>query len=309
MSNLPLLNDLRLLCIVARRASFIATADEVGASSAYVTKRIAILEKTLGLKLFDRTTRRVKITEEGETVYQWAREMLDLANGLGHKLGGAQKEIRGMVRITAGFRLGRLNVAPILSLLLDRHPGLELSLELVDRPVDLARDNVDIDIRLGEVTDPNVIAHRILASNRILCAAPSYLERHGTPTTILELAQHACLVLRERDHAFGTWQLRGPNGLETIKATGYMATNNADVARIWAHAGHGILLFADRDVEGSLKTGELIRVLPDYSQPADVWAVCRTRLSQSAKLKTCVSFLQEQLTNGPYALISSGIPH
>ncbi|WP_211364058.1 LysR substrate-binding domain-containing protein [Propionivibrio limicola] len=303
MDNLPALSDLSLFCVAARRSSFVATATELGKSSAFVSKRIAILEKTLGVKLFHRTTRQVAITEDGESVFQWAQQILEAANGLTEMVGGRDVEPKGMVRITSNFRIGRLHLAPLLSELEQRHPGLEIWLEAIDRPVDLIRDGIDIDIRIGTVTEPHLFAHRIVESRRILCAAPSYLEKRGVPKSLNELSQHACLVLRERDQAFGVWRLDGPNGLETVKATGSMSTNNGDVARVWAHAGQGIFLVSDRDVADSLANGELVHILPDYFQPADVWAVCRTRLSDSLKLRVCVEFLREQLTSGPYALV------
>lgn len=303
MENLPALSDLSLFCVAARRSSFVATAAELGKSSAFVSKRIAILEKTLHVKLFHRTTRHVAITEEGEAVFQWAQQILEAAHGLTEAVGGKDVAPKGALRITTSFRLGRMHLAPVLSELEKRYPALEVWLEVIDHPVDLVREGVDIDIRIGTVTEPNVIAHRIVASNRILCVAPSYIERRGCPKSLNELSQHDCLVLKERDQSFGVWRLQGPNGLETVKATGTMSTNNADIARIWACAGHGILLVSDRDVADSLESGELVQILPDYYQPADVWAVCRTRLSDSPKLRVCVQFLQEQLTSGPYALV------
>ena len=305
MDNLPLLSDLSLFCEAARRASFAATANEVGKSSAFVSKRIAILEKTLGVRLFHRTTRQVALTEDGESVYRWAQKILEDAHGLAESIRGDDAELHGVLRVTTSFRMGRRNVAPVLSELARRYPALEIWLEVIDRPVDLIREGVDIDIRIGEVNEPHVFAYRIVESRRILCAAPSYLERHGVPRSLAELSGHHCLVLRERDQAFGVWRLEGANGTETVKAAGNLSTNNADIARIWAHAGHGILLVSDRDVRVSIDSGELVPFLQDYWQPADVWAVCRTRLADSMKLRVCVQFLQEQLAQGPYSLFGT----
>ncbi len=303
MNNLPLLSDLSLVCEAARHPTFAVTASEFGKSSAFVSKRIAILEETLGVRLFHRTTRQVAITEEGEAVYTWARKILEATQGLSEAVGGGNVDPRGILRITSTFRLGRRNLAPILSELEQRYPELEIWLEVIDHPVDLIREGVDIDIRIGDVTEPHLFAHRIVSSKRILCAAPSYLDRYGYPSTLAELSRHHCLILRERDQAFGVWRLHGPNGVETVKAMGKMSTNNADIARIWAHAGHGILLVADRDVRESLESGKLVQFLHGYWQPADVWAVCRTRLTDSPKLRICLQFLQEQLNHGPNALI------
>jgi LysR family transcriptional activator of dmlA len=302
VNNEPLVDDLRLFCVAARRASFAATAIETGSSPAYVSKRIAILEKLLRVKLFHRTTRRVAITEDGETVYQWARKILEDVEAMKEAVTNVRTDPRGELRISTSFGLGRNHVAPAISELAKRYPALEVRLELVDRPVDLISEGFDIDIRVGEVHEPNLIAHRIVEGSRILCAAPNYLERRGQPNTLADLAQHACLVIRERDQTFGVWRLQGPNGLETVKVTGPLSSNHGDIVRQWSLAGHGIMLRAVWDVAASLQAGELVNVLPAYRQPAEVWAVSTARLANSAKVRVCVRFLQEQLTRGPLAL-------
>ena len=302
MNNGPLLEDLRLFRIAARRGSFAATANELGTSGAFVSKRIAILEKRLQVKLFHRTTRRVAVTEEGETIYGWAQKLSDDVDQMMEAVAAAKSGPQGLLRISTSFGLGRNYIAPVLSELRRRYPALEIRLDLFDRVVDLVDEGIDLDIRVGEVPEPNLIAHRIVASSRILCASPAYLERHGEPRTLADLAQHACLVIHERDHSFGVWRLYGPSGLETVKVTGPMASNHGDIVRTWAIEGHGIMLRAIWDVAENLNTGELIRVLPAYRQSAEVWAVSPVRLSSSGKVRVCVRFLQEQLQHGEFAL-------
>jgi LysR family transcriptional activator of dmlA len=305
VNHRPELEDLRLFCEAARRASFVRTASELGSSPAYVSKRIGILEKTLRVKLFHRSTRRVAVTDDGEIVYQWAQRILEEVEGMANAVSTLKTEPRGVLRISTSFGLGRNHVAPAISELAQRHAGLEIRLELVDRAVDLAGEGIDIDIRVGEVHEPQLIAHRIAAGSRVLCAAPAYLERRGQPRTLAELAQHACLVIRERNQTFGVWRLQGPDGLETVKVTGPLSSNHGDIVRQWALAGHGIILRAAWDVAASLRSGELVAVLPEYRQPAEVWAVTTARLANSAKVRVCVKFLQERLTHGPFALVTS----
>jgi LysR family transcriptional activator of dmlA len=301
----PELEDLRLFCEAARRASFVRTASELGSSPAYVSKRIGILEKTLRVKLFHRSTRRVAVTDDGEIVYQWAQRILEEVEGMANAVSTLKTEPRGVLRISTSFGLGRNHIAPAISELAKRHAGLEIRLELVDRAVDLIGEGIDIDIRVGEVHEPQLIAHRIAAGSRVLCAAPAYLARRGQPRTLADLAQHACLVIRERDQTFGVWRLQGPNGLETVKVTGPLSSNHGDIVRQWALAEHGIILRAAWDVAASLRSGELVAVLPEYRQPAEVWAVTTARLANSAKVRVCVKFLQEHLTHGPFALVTS----
>ncbi|MDH4871120.1 LysR family transcriptional regulator [Pseudomonas sp. BN515] len=301
-NNDPFLRDLLLFCTVARRSSFVAGATELGISPAHVSKRIAMLEESLGVKLFNRTTRRVNITADGEAAFLWAQKILEDVEGMVEALSGLKGEPRGVLRLATSLRLGRDYVSPVLSLLRQRHPGLEVWLELLDRRVDLIGENFDIDLRVGEVHEPHLIAHRIAESYRMLCAAPSYLARRGQPRTLADLAQHDCLLFRERELGFGVWRLSGPNGEETVKVTGPMASNHSDVVRQWAHEGHGVIMASVWDAAPSIRTGKLVRVLPAYQQSADVWAVTAARASGSAKVKLCIDFLKEQLAEGPHAL-------
>jgi LysR family transcriptional activator of dmlA len=303
------LDDLRVFCLAARKASFAATATELGTSPAYVSKRIAILEKALGVTLFHRAARRVTVTDDGERVYASAQHIFQGVDHMGETVAGGRLDPRGILRVTTAFRLGRTHIGPALSLLARRYPALDITLDVVDRRVDLISENIDLDVRVGEVDEPHLVAHRIAASTRLLCAAPAYLERRGVPATVAELSQHECLVLRDRNQAFGVWRLTGPGGtVEKIKVTGRLSSNNAEIVRGWGNDGHGILLQADWDLHDDLLAGRLTPILADYCQPADIWAASTVRLSHSAKVRVCVRFLQEQLgSDGPFAL-KRGIP-
>nr|WP_315596198.1 LysR family transcriptional regulator [uncultured Cupriavidus sp.] len=303
-NNDGFLRDLQLFCTVARRASFITASTETGISPSHVSKRIALLEKTLGVKLFSRTTRRVSITSDGEAAFQWAQKILDDVQGMADSLAGPRGDPRGLVRISTSLRLGREHVSPILSLLRQKYGALEIWLELLDRRVDLLGEGFDIDIRVGEVQEPHLIPHKIADSARILCAAPAYLARAGTPKCLADLAQHDCLPFRGRDQRFGVWRLAGPNGEESVKVTGPVASNHSDIVRQWALEGYGVIMASIWDVAASLQSGELVRVLPDYMQRADVWAVTSARSSTSTKVRVCVDFLKQHLTDGPFALVT-----
>ena len=304
-NNDPFLRDLRLFCTVARRASFIAAANETGISPAHVSKRIAMLEAMLGARLFHRTTRRVSVTAEGESAFAWAQKILEDVDGMLDAVGATSGEPRGLLRIATSVRLGRRHVAPVLSLLRKQHPGLEAWLELLDRRVDLIGESFDLDIRVGEVEEPHLIASRIATGSRVLCAAPGYLTRRGKPEHPGELPRHDCLLLRERDQAFGVWRLQGPDGWETVKVTGPMASNHSDVTHQWALEGFGIIMASVWDVAASVRAGELVRVLPDWQQPADIWAVTSARASASVRMRACLEFVKSQLAQGPHALAAS----
>ncbi len=297
--------DLRVFCQVARRSSFVAAATELGISPAYVSKRVADLERALGVTLFHRTTRRVRISDAGEAVYAWARKVLDAAEGLSDSVSRADTRLSGQLRISASLRLGRNHLSPILAELRRAHPELEIWLELMDRRVDLLAEGVDIDVRMGEVSEPHLVTHLVVENARVLCASPEYLARRGTPKTAADLASHDCLLYRERHQTFGVWRLQGPQGIESVKITGPMGSNHSDIVSNWALAGHGIILLAGWDVAPALKSGKLVRVLPEYRQEANVWAVTAAKLQTSPKLRTCTQFIIERLRNGPYALDTS----
>ncbi|HSV58782.1 MAG TPA: LysR substrate-binding domain-containing protein [Variovorax sp.] len=296
------LKDLEVFCEVARRSGFAAASLEIGTTPAHVSKRIAVLESQLGVRLFHRTTRRVVITEDGERAYQWARRILDDASAMSEAFSSAKKEPAGPLRIATSMRLGREHVAPILSALGTRHPRLEVWLELLDRRVDLVSENFDLDIRVGDPTQPQLIAHRMVESRRILCASPEYLAKRGHPRSVAELAEHECLLYRERDHPFGIWRLLGPGGFESVKVNSRFSANHSDVVRGWSLDGKGICLVSDWDIAKPLGEGRVVRVLPAHHAPADVWAMTSTRSAGSAKVRVCVDFLKAQLLNGPHAL-------
>lgn len=296
MNNLPLLDDLRLFCVVVRKRSFAASALETGASKATVSKRIALLESTLQVRLLHRTTRTVKLTEDGDIVHQWALRILEDADQMAEAVSAAKISPRGLIRICTSSGFGRNRLAPAISALALRYPKLEFQLELLDRPVDLIGEGFDLDIRIGDVHESNLIARRVASNSRILCASPAYLKKRGKPETLSDLTQHQCIVIRERDQDFGRWKLKGPFGVETVKVSGPLSASNGEIVHQWAIDGHGIILRSIWDVGPSLKSGALEVVLPAYSQPADVWAVYPSRLSSSAKVRVCVRFLEDWLS-------------
>ncbi|MBV8247920.1 MAG: LysR family transcriptional regulator [Comamonas sp.] len=284
--------DLRVFLCVVRRASFAAAAQELGASPAYVSKRLRLLEEELGVKLLHRTTRRVTVTEDGERVFHWAQRILDDIDHLVQEVSTAAGEVRGLLRVSSSFGFGRNVVAPAMSQLVAQHPGLQVRLEVFDRLVDVAAEGIDLDVRVGDEIAPHLIARRLAANHRVLCAAPAYLARKGQPRSIDELCAHDCLVIKERDHPFGVWKLRAGAEERTLKVTGPLSANNGEMAAQWALDGHGVVLRSIWDVQADLDAGRLVQLLPAWTQEANIWAVYPGRLGRSAKVRVAVEFLQ-----------------
>lgn len=295
MDKYPALQDLRLFSFVARHASFAAGAREAGVSQTLMSKRIALLEQALGVTLLRRTTRKVNLTDEGAKVLAWAQRLLDDVEDMREDLARGAGDPQGPVRLCSSARLGREVVAPALSRLKRRYPAMDVWLELLDRRVDLIGEAFHLDVRAGEVTEPNLIGHLIAPNARILCASPEYLARHGAPARFADVAAHPCVLLREREDPFGTWRLTGPDGPETVKAGGSLASNDIDVVLRWACDGHGIVMSSRWLLAPSLARGQLVHLLPQWEQRADIVAVSTVRSAQSAKVRLCVEALQEQM--------------
>ncbi|CAI8952782.1 LysR substrate-binding domain-containing protein [Pseudomonas sp. IT-P395] len=290
--SVPLPEDLRVLLTVIRKNGFAAAADELGLSPAYVSKRIQILETTLGTRLLHRTSRRVSLTEDGERVQRWALRILDDFQQLHDELSDAHDSPRGRLHLCSSFGFGRNHVAPAVSLLAERYPQLEIRLDLFDRVVDIINEGFDLEIRVGDDIPGQHIGRHLVSNRRVLCAAPGYLQTRGTPQTLDELQQHDCLVIKERDNAFGVWHLDRDGGQESVRVSGPLSSNNGEIVLQWALDGRGVLLRSLWDVKPLLEQGRLVQVLDDYSQSANVWAVYPTRLAHSGKLRACVEFLQ-----------------
>jgi DNA-binding transcriptional LysR family regulator len=173
---------------------------------------------------------------------------------------------------------------------------VEVQLQLSVNPPPLTDDAFDVCIRFGEPPDARVIARRIAANRRLLCASPAYLAKHGTPKTPQDLAQHNCIGIRQGEEAYGLWRLTHGRGRQikqvAIKTRGNLTTNDGEIAVHWALDGHGILMRAEWDIERLLQTGKLVQVLPQYVTPdADIYAVYPPRHQLAARVRTFVDFV------------------
>ncbi|MDR5821719.1 LysR family transcriptional regulator [Caballeronia sp. LZ043] len=295
------LNDLRVFHVVAQKSSFAAAADFLSVSPAYVSKRIQLLESALDAPLLFRSTRRVALTEAGERLYRRAQKLLDDADQLLDDVSGVKHAPRGMLRISSSFGFGRRVVAPVLARFIETHPQLNMRLDLFDRIVDVAAEGYDLDIRVGNDIAPHLIARRLATNHRILCAAPEYLRARGTPRSIGELQAHECLCIKERDHPFGVWRFVVNGEDMRVRVSGALASNDGEAAVQWALAGRGVMLRSIWNVRTYLDDGRLIQILPEVTQPADVFAVYPSRLATSARVKACVEFLEGAFGGGGWS--------
>jgi len=297
VNNLPNLSDLKVFCTVAKRKSFVDSAEELGASPAFISKRINILETNLNCKLFHRSTRHVSLTEDGKLILDRVSNILDEFDEISELVNNPLSTPTGHLDIVSSFGFGRKHIAPILSKLMTMYPKLEIQFDTIDNTKDLIQHSIDLDIRIGNDIAPNMIAKKLASNFRIFCASPSYLMKNGIPESLEDLRTHDCLTISERDQSSVLWKLRHWSEDRSVHVTPRFASNNGEIIHQLATEGHGIILRSIWDVADELISGQLQHILPQYWQDADVWAVYPSRLKSSSKLQTCILFIQNELIN------------
>lgn len=294
--NNDIVSELSFFVLLAKLGSLAATARELGLTPPAVTKRLMVMEQRLGVRLLNRTTRRVSLTSEGETYLAQATRILADIRDMEESVSSSRAAPKGLLRVNATLGFGRTTIAPLVSAFAKRHPEVEVQLQLTDRAINLVEDAYDLGIRFGELPDTRLGARKILSNQRYLCASPAYLRRNGTPRTPQELAQHRCILHRQNDEAYGTWKLQKGRKHETVKVHGSLSSNDGDVVLGWALDGHGILLRSEWDAAKYLDSGRLQVVLPDYSLPAaDLYAYYPSRRQQPARVRAFIDFLAQSI--------------
>jgi len=284
---------------VVKHASYVKAAEELSLSASGVSRIVTRIEERLGVRLVQRTTRKLSLTEAGSAFYARTSQILmDLAEAEA-EVQETQLHPRGTLRMSASIVFGQLYVAPLLDQLLSRFPELSVELNLGNRFVDLIEEGVDLAIRIGSLGDSRLVARRLCTNKRILVASPSYLERRGTPKSVDDLREHDCVVFtgfsKPRE-----WKLLGPKGTVTVAVSGRVTTNNVEVLTSTAKHGHGITVGATLSVGPALLSGELVRVLPDYEfEPTAVFAVFPSSRQLSSKVRATVDFFAENLKDPP----------
>jgi DNA-binding transcriptional LysR family regulator len=288
------ISDLAFFVQLVKHGSLSALARELGVTPPAVTARLARMEARLGVRLLNRTTRRISVTQEGELYLSHGARLLIEFEELDRMVSSARAIPKGLLRVNATFGFGRRHIAPAVSAFARRYAEVEVQLTLTDRSINLAEQAYDVGIWFGQVPDSRLVARKIAPNRRFLCASPEYLEKAGVPVTPRDLHSHQCIVLRENDAAYGTWHMSRGRKQETIKVRGALSSNDGETALVWALDGHGVLMRSEWDVQSHLRSGALRIVLPDWSLPsADVFAVYGERMNVSAKVVAFVDFLAD----------------
>jgi LysR family transcriptional regulator, transcriptional activator for dmlA len=290
-------SELAFFCLLIKQGSLAATARELNLTPPAVSRRLSQLEERLGVRLLNRTTRRISLTSEGEVYFGNAQRILSDIDEMERLVSSSRAAPKGLLRVNAPLGFGRSYIGPAISAFTKTYPEVEVQLHLTDRPINLPDEAIDVSIRFGDLPDSRLIAKKIAANRRLLCASPAYLRAAGQPGYPHELTQHQCIVLRQNESAYGNWRLSHGKQIETIKVHGKLSTNDGEVAINWALEGHGILMRAEWDVAKYLRSGRLVQVLADYeTPPADIYAVYLERLNLSAKVAYFVEHLRDYLS-------------
>ena len=285
-------SDLAFFALLVKQGSLAAAAQQLGVTPPAVSKRLAAIERRLGVRLLQRTTRRIGLTPEGETYLVDGARVLEELEALERTVAGSHAAPQGLVRVSASFGFGRKHIAPALSKFARQFPDVEVQLALTDRPVNLIEQGLDLQVHVGEPPDARLTARLLARNRRVLCASPAYLKRAGEPATPRELARHACLFIRESDETFGTWHLRQGARKETVKVRGPLAANDGESVLAWGLDGHGVLMRSVWEAAPMLRSGRLRPVLADWALPsADIHLIYPPRAQLSAKTRSLVDFL------------------
>jgi len=289
------LSDLAFFSLLVKHGNLSAAARELGLTPPAVSTRLANLERRLGVRLLNRTTRRVSVTQEGELYLAEGGRILADLEALERNVASARAQPRGLLRLNATFGFGRAHIVPAVADFVRQYPDVEVQMRLTDRPVSLLDEGFDVAVRFGEIPDARLTARKIASNRRLLCASPQYLAAHGEPRAPGDLQRHRCIVVRENDVAYGTWHLRAGQRVETVKVRGPLSSNDGQSALEWALAGHGIVMRSEWETAAYLRSGRLRQVLPDWgTPPADIHALYPERLNLPAKTVAFVDFLVQR---------------
>jgi DNA-binding transcriptional LysR family regulator len=286
------LRAFEIFVTVVNRSSFARAADALETSPANVTRYVNELEAHLGARLLNRTSRRLSLTEAGETLYSRCKAILDDVAETEGLVSTTSIEPRGRLRINAPVSFGIQHLAPLWPRFMRQYPDVELEVTLIDRVVDIVEEGFDLAIRISRAGTVDHAARKLATSKNILCASPDYLQRWGHPETPADLLAHRCIGYTYAATA-DEWQLMDHDGRShAVEVHPHMHTNNGDTARAAALAGQGVIWQPTFLIGADLRAGRLVRVLPDYRLPdIDVLALYPSRRHVSAKVRAAIDFL------------------
>ena len=294
--------EMTIFCHAVDDGGFTAAARKLNLTPSAVSKQMSRLEDRLGVRLLNRTTRRLSLTEEGRLFYERSKAILADIEETEQALSASLHAPRGTLRIGASVAFGRSQLVQLLPTFMARYPDVTVDLELTDRAVNLVEEGIDVVIRIAALSDSSYIARKLAINHRIVCAAPSYLANYGVPETPQDLLAHNCLRLNEVNSQFNDWEFISAQGksTETIQVRGNFISNHGDTVYEATLAGMGISRLSDFLVGEHIKAGRLVPLLTEYShEMRAIYALYPHRRHLSPKVRAFVDFMVEQYSPAP----------
>lgn len=287
------IQDLHVLVETARGGSLSAAARALELTPAATSAALKRLEKQLGVRLFERSTRAMSLTEAGQTLLDYATRAIDLLREGEAQATSDVRALRGVIRLAAPPDLTRQVLLPWLNEFQANNPGLQMNLSVAEGLQDLVRDKVDVALRMGSLQDSSLVARKLFSTQRVLCASPAYLRAHGMPETPQDLAKHNCLSFNVAGRRLTEWRLRAQSGeTATVKVQGDRWSNDASLNQQWALAGVGVMFKAQINLQQQFNAATLVRVLPAWAgEDYPIHAVFHSSRFVPTRVRSLVDFL------------------
>ncbi len=296
------MQDLNLMAVyahVVESGSFSAAARRLGMSRSAVSKAVAKLEKALGARLLNRSTRHLSVTEVGAAFAEHCSRILDEATRAEQAVSSLHAQPRGVLKVAASVAFGTLHVAPALADFLGRYPEIDIDMTITDRPVDLAEEGYDVTVRVARELPPNFVARRLAPVRRKLCGTPEYFEKHGVPRIPQDLSHHNCLDYTHSGEQ-GLWRFTGPQGDIAVPVAGRLRINDDEALSQAVLGGLGLALLPTFIIGKDLQEGRLRAALSEYI-PVErhVYAIYLPTRHLPAKVRAFIDFLLERFGSDP----------
>jgi len=302
-----LLNAMDIFNRVARLESFSAAARDLGMSKTAVSRHISDLENALGVRLLNRTTRRMSLTEAGQAYISRSSVILSDIEELQNAVQNLHSQPEGLLRVTSAMTFGHCALAPLIADFLSEYPKIDIQLDLTNRFVDIVEEGFDLAIRVADLEDSSLISRALVPVKRYACAAPAYVERWGEPASPLDLASHACVIF-PADRADVQWQFADAGGEHAVTVSGRLRVNSMEAAAQAVRDGAGISVLPDYAIHRQLASGEVRPVLTGYDVQGghQIYALYPHRHHLSAKVRVFIDYLIAALGKGAISLSSKG---
>jgi DNA-binding transcriptional LysR family regulator len=294
-------SDMAAFVRAVELGGFSVAARELGLTPSAISKLVTRLEDRLGVRLLNRTTRRLALTPEGEAYFHRTQRILADIDEAENELASFRGRPKGLLRINVGTAFGMHQLTPALPDFLARYPEMQVDLTVTDRVVDLLDEGADLGIRLGALADSSLVARKICDLERVVCASPAYLRKHGTPKKAEDLARHNCLSI-SYSAALRRWPFATPNGVRHVEVSGNVHASTAESLLQLALLGVGVIRLSDAIVGAAIAEGKLVPLLQDlhHAEPLPLHAVYPQGRHRSPRVAAMIDFLLERFASAPW---------